>query len=80
MGNYICLCNLQLVRGQQVCLAYSTHRKTPTRNILYYEDQVAPLAFTHIPEKQRFSTNHQLEKKRANSPRLHLQKNPEQLQ
>lgn len=60
MGNYICLCNLQLVRGQQVCLAYSTKRKTLTGNILFYEDQIAPLTFTH--QKTAFSDQPLLEK------------------
>lgn len=54
MGNYICLCNLQLKRGQQVCLPYSTHRKTPTGNILCHEHQVAPLTFAHILEMSIF--------------------------
>lgn len=31
MGNYICLCNLKLVRGQQVRLVYSTHRDSDSK-------------------------------------------------
>lgn len=31
MGNYICLCNLQLVRGQQVCLAQYTQKDLSTK-------------------------------------------------
>lgn len=78
MGNYICLCNLQLVRGQQVCLAYSTQRKTLTGNILFYEAQVAPLTFTHIPENGIFQPI--TAGKTESTPLTYICNNPEQLQ
>jgi len=75
MSNYICLRNLQLGRGQQVCLAYSTCRKTPTGNTLHFEDHVTQLTFTYVPENGIFQPIISWKKKANISPLcLHLQK------